>query len=43
MSRIDIGITMSMVRVTGALKVRMVSAHYHEKYLSQSLYFSDIE
>jgi hypothetical protein len=42
MSPIDVGITMSKVKVTGALNVRMISAHYLENYLSKNLHIPHI-
>jgi hypothetical protein len=36
MTPIDLGKSSSKVKVTGALNVRMVSAYYLEKYISQS-------
>jgi hypothetical protein len=38
MTPIDVGVTRSKVKVTGALYVRMVSADYLENYSSQSLH-----
>jgi hypothetical protein len=43
MTPIDFGVTMSNVKVTGALNVNMVSAHYLESYLSQSLPISNTD
>jgi hypothetical protein len=43
MTLIDFGVTMSKVKVTGAFNVRMVSAHYLESYLSQSLRISNTD
>jgi hypothetical protein len=43
MTPIDFGVTMSKVKVTGALNVRMVSANYLEKYSSQSLHVSNLD
>jgi hypothetical protein len=42
MTPIDFGVTMSKVKVTGALNVKMVSADYLEKYSLQRLHISHI-
>jgi hypothetical protein len=40
MAPVDVGVTYSKVKITGALNVRMVSAHYLENFFSQSLHIS---
>jgi hypothetical protein len=43
MTLIDFGVTMSKVKVRGALNVRIVFAVYLEKFSSQSLHISHID
>jgi hypothetical protein len=43
MTSIDFGITKSKFKVTGALNVRMVSAHFLEDHKSKSLHISNVD
>jgi hypothetical protein len=43
MTSIDFMVSRSEVKVTGALNVRMVSAHYLKNYLPQTLHISHID
>jgi hypothetical protein len=43
MTPIDFWVTILKVKVTGALNVRIVSAHCLENHVSQNLHFSHID